>query len=164
MDPNPYSPPESIVKLPGEDTPTTLNLGVVCAVVLLLYMSVSLVFKMAMKLDLPNILLGLFVAVHICAWKLVHSVKRWLNIVEMRRLFFACSIVFSLFDNVLPLLDSKVLIDHLARTYPIAKVMGAIMVDVVTVAALVFLTVPIAERVYIRKMSPNHRIERANEP
>ena len=152
MNHNPYSVPSSNVLTPAAAPRSMILYGVLCFLVLLVYLVVVVWAKLALGVQIPRIglICALLVAVHFSAWRSVRASGREMLPIERSRFLFACFVAFWLIDEV-PGLIRRILTVDASLFSILAKSIAATLVDLAIVALVVTLTVPWATRMYSRR-------------
>ena len=132
---------------------TTWMAGLSCIVFLVLYLAVAFAFPV---LDMKKNSLWVepivvLMAVHTCAWLVQRRSADRLTPLDLRRLFVGAGIAFVTVDEGSALLNYWLNPDAVLPRYPVATAIIAIIFDIGIVAAMVYLTVPLAAMVYRRK-------------
>jgi hypothetical protein len=144
---------------PGEEaqqsaqgSPSILFIALIGGALLLGYLSSGVVLHLRFGIQLPRwcSIIALFLIVHVCTYYFAKRVGRRLLTQDLTTLSAGCSIAFVLFDEGLSLVLGWTGFVSESQAHPIATALGAVVVDVLVVVAIVFLTVPLGARLYGR--------------
>jgi hypothetical protein len=132
--------------------PSPFTVAGISALLLFGYLVVAYVLRLTADIELPrwSTLVALFAIIHICARHFAKRVGRRLETKDLSSLSTGCAIAFALIDegSTLALRWTGYVTDP--WEYPIATAVGAVTADALIVVAMVFLTVPLAGKLYGR--------------
>lgn len=128
--------------------------ALICSIMLAVYMTIGLVFPGVGLLKRPLFAAPLFVliAVCVCTWLAQRGKIELVSRDELRQIFIGTAVAFVVLDEGFVLLNQWLnpSADH--PRFPVATAIVAVVIDVVLVAVIVYLTVPIAARMYRRNV------------
>ena len=152
MESNSDTHPREEAQQSARASPSILVIALIGGALLLGYLGIGVVLQLRVGIQLPRwcSIFALFVIIHVCAFYFAKYVGRRLLTEDLTTLSAGCSIVFVLFDEGLSLVLGWAGFVSESQAHPIATALGAVVVDVLVVVAIVFLTVPLGAKLYGR--------------
>jgi hypothetical protein len=137
----------------GSAAPSLARTSLLCLGVLVAFLTLVVALRFIAGVQLPQwlSLVALLVAVHVCARYSISRVGRPLRIGELVHLGLGCAIAFCLIDEGLILAFQFAGSVESPHQYEVAKAIVAILIDAAIVFVMVFVTVPIATRIFGRR-------------
>ena len=153
-------PPLPSVAPPARQNVPMLRYGIVCFI----GTSVTLVVVMFgdilldIKIGRLAVLLAIVAGIHLAAWQFTRTYLRDMSPQELKRFLMACFVVFWLVDESAPLI-AYIRDEEELTGRNIANVIAATLIDLGLVAAIIYWTIPLAVRRYVRRLSPNKPLD-----